>query len=276
VYCFGDNDDSQLGISASNEAQAATGSAWLPANEGVTQTAAASSIAGITAFNELAVGLDFTCAAYTAAAASASGNIACWGNEGDLVNASTPQLLNWQAQAPSVPTPPRCPYLLVKCQPGFGNACVPSTSGCCLDQCEPMAACSLSTSSGACPPGEYANPQVVTGSNPGCSFTAPNLCTSGSPTAIAPVATQLAVGANAVYAIGVPVGATNTAAVYAWGDNSFYQLGDGTTASSTLVSAPTVPLFVAGNAVTQIAAGDSDACGLLQESPAGRLGPLLG
>jgi hypothetical protein len=146
-----------------------------------------------------------------------------------------------------------------------GGTCVPSTP-----PLTPIA-CPFSV---LCPPGQY-----LTSAEPlQCSFTPPATCQAGPPPAgdtyvvppfTAPVATSVALGASAVYAIGIPAGSAgsggSSAAVFAWGNNEYGQLGDGTFTSSTPTSAPTIPLFVSGNPVVQVVAGDTDACGLLTD-----------
>ena len=126
--------------------------------------------------------------------------------------------------------------------------------------------------SSTCPPGEY-------GQSPNCSVTAPTTFPAGCntyPAFAAPVITSLAIGAESVYGIGFPsqplTGDFNAAtgepartAVFAWGNNQYGQLGDTTVTSTSPTSAPAVPLFVPGNAVTQVVAGDTDACGLLAD-----------
>ena len=303
LYCFGDNDEGQLGLSGSIDAgggtsfstsneQLAAGQ-WLPVNEGATSASAnvaptaVTSPQGFPGYNEFAVGLNFTCGAYTGATPSASGNVACWGYEGNVVNSNQPQLLNWVATAPRNIF---CSILPVICRNG-DRVCIPQEDGCCQSVCEPYPGlnggptCTLTTTPGAtsgnCPPGEYVNTVNPTTSplspTAQCSFNSPDIVCSipqsiyvgtTTNTAMAPVITQLAVGAKTVYGVGTPMtepGVATTTAVYAWGDNSYFQLGDGTTTSSTNVSAPTVPLFIPGNSVAQVVAGDTDACGRMAD-----------
>jgi alpha-tubulin suppressor-like RCC1 family protein len=169
----------------------------------------------------------------------------------------------------------------LKCPPGtedVGGMCVSDCpagdirqGGVCVPSLTPIA-CPFSV---LCPPGQYLTSSAVPVQ---CSFTPPATCQAGTPPGgdtyvvppfSAPVATSVALGASAVYAIGIPAvtagSGDNRAAVFAWGNNEYGQLGDGTFTSSTPTSAPTVPLFVSGNPVVQVVAGDTDACGLLQD-----------
>jgi len=142
--------------------------------------------------------------------------------------------------------------------------------------------CSFSKS---CPPGEYnLTPQGYVASSPsaGCSTTPPASCTSSAPPFTAPVITSVVdpmnpatwpgasvvAGAHTIYAIGIPSAPLdpkdNRSAVFAWCDNTYGQLGDGTTISSTSTSAPVVPIFVPDRPVLKVAAGDTDACAILE------------
>jgi hypothetical protein len=81
----------------------------------------------------------------------------------------------------------------------------------------------------------------------------------------APNITAIALGAHTTYALGVApfAEASDTrAAVYSWGLNSDYELGNGTTTSSSIA---VTTLWVQGNAVTAIAAGDEDACARMND-----------
>ena len=112
----------------------------------------------------------------------------------------------------------------------------------------------------------------------GCTFTAPPgsgcVTTTAQPGATmtmpaftAPVLTSVVAGGHAVYAIGsaaIPTSPSDTtSAVFAWGTNSTYELGNGTKQSS--FSEPQVPVYWPSAGVAQIAAGVDDACALLKD-----------
>ena len=102
MYCFGDNDEGQLGFPAS------PWNALSPAavNVGVAQVAVTTpSVPGIPGFSQFGVGDQFTCGIYTVpttsgtapsyGAPTSAGNIACWGfTEGVIATTSTPTLLH--------------------------------------------------------------------------------------------------------------------------------------------------------------------------------------
>jgi hypothetical protein len=124
-----------------------------------------------------------------------------------------------------------------------------------------------------CAPGQFPASQYVDGvceltPAEGCTWTDPVLCYEAmdeSPPSGTVVTTALALGAHTTYALGVPTdfGASDDrAAVYGWGLNADYELGNGTTTSS---SYPVVALWIPGNIVTAIAAGDEDACALMHD-----------
>ena len=155
-----------------------------------------------------------------------------------------------------------------RCNPGF-TECV----------CE--ATCPFSST---CPPGMYnTTPGGYTGAfatsgssiEPvGCTFTAPpaTACQTapgdnifGVPSFVAPTITSVVLGGGTVYGIGNSASSIvgdniEEAAVFAWGDNRYHQLGNGTTTTSTT---PQVPIYIPGNPVAQVAAGDTDACALM-------------
>ena len=147
-----------------------------------------------------------------------------------------------------------------------------------------------------CPPGQYSlvpspstpvpnplpsDPSTLAPAQ--CSFTAPSACQAPAPAPTgnyyvepaftAPVVTSVAIGAHAVYAIAAKApsqlapgeDASQSTAVYAWGTNSNYELGDNTTAPHT--TSPTTVLYVPAHPVIQIAAGDEGACALLENGP---------
>ncbi len=97
-----------------------------------------------------------------------------------------------------------------------------------------------------------------------CAWIPNALCSPVIPDPNPPVVTAVALGAHATYALGVPsapVSSADTrAAVYSWGLNADYELGNGTTTNSSYAA---ITLFVPGNPVTAIAAGDKSACALL-------------
>ncbi len=151
------------------------------------------------------------------------------------------------------PPPPVYCAFSTTCAPGMYNT---TTAGYKVTQSQPA-----TTTSPAVP-----------GSVTGCSFTPPASCETGTaganafPALTAPVITSVVLGANAVYGIGAPstpLSATDKRnAVFAWGQNNNYQLGNGTTADS---STPQVPMYDPNNTIVQVAAGDEDACALVSD-----------
>ena len=169
------------------------------------------------------------------------------------------------------------PDLIPYC-PDAGPVCTGGTAGHPICHCG--ATCPFSAS---CPPGMYnTSPEGYTGAftttSPvlpvGCTFAPPAYAACQTPGAdgdnyipsfTAPVITSVVLGKNTVYGIGAPAtpvqGGAPSAAVFAWGDNTNYQLGNGTTQASTI---PQVPVYDPSNPVVQVAAGDEDACALFQ------------
>ena len=114
--------------------------------------------------------------------------------------------------------------------------------------------------------------EVVPGTT--CNWTVgdpvPSACEDEVPAASWPVfgppnVTAIALGAHTTYALGgspFAEASDTRAAVYSWGLNADYELGNGTT---TNASTPVVTLWVQGNAVKAIAAGDEDACAQMSD-----------
>ncbi len=91
LYCFGDNDDGQVGV--------ATG---VGSGMDLPYTMVSPPPAGFpsASFTGVAVGDNMTCGTYLSSASSygtpsAKGNIACWGGDGILVSSYAPAFLTW-------------------------------------------------------------------------------------------------------------------------------------------------------------------------------------
>ncbi len=119
-----------------------------------------------------------------------------------------------------------------------------------------------------CPPGQFPPSmtsnyrcETVAGA---CTWIYPSSCylqmNEYSPTGV--ITTAVALGAHTTYALGTS-GSDSRAAVYGWGLNAHYELGNGTTTNVT--RSPIAVLWISGNPVTAIAAGDEDGCALMSD-----------
>ena len=212
VYCWGANNDGQLGLgNTTSEPQATTAVLGLP----------------VGGASQISSGSNHTCAL----AGSTGDNVYCWGDN-TLGELATNNVITPQETAVNVTS-----------VAGFTSIKQVSAGG--------QFTCALTSSGTVFCWGLNSSGQIGNGDASGSST--PYIV----PTAVLNLTGVTQIASGTIHACAL----LNTGSAYCWGDNSFGELGNGTTSGSPIAT-PVAVSLPAGVTLTAIAAGNNFSCGI--------------